>query len=93
MVCKHKAQGGTAPSVTIIIEVNFLAPSEIAFKKAVRSAQIVPPKLTFSTLQPVKTPKSLERAAPTRNREYGACAFRRALQAAECSFLGAVNFN
>jgi len=54
-----------------------LGPSCVTAEKiAVRSAQFVIPYDAFSTLQPAKIlPLEVSIAAPTRNLEYGACAF------------------
>jgi hypothetical protein len=61
-----------AVSVAMASASNSRAPSETAFTSAVLSAQIVSPKLAFSTLQPVnKRPSEASKAAPTRSFEYG----------------------
>jgi len=56
----------------IAIAENFLCPSEIALKIAVRSAQIVKLYELFSILHPENIfPSSVSIAAPTRNFECG----------------------
>jgi len=66
---------GSCVSAAMTILVNSRQPAATAAKTALRSAQMVRPKLMFSTLQPSKTRPSLPTsAAPTKNFEYGAYA-------------------
>jgi hypothetical protein len=57
---------GSGPRVTITAATNERRPLATAWQIAFRSAQIVPPKLAFSTLQPATTaPSEHANAAPT----------------------------
>ncbi len=88
--CRHAPHGktGSGKSVTIAIAASSLSPPATAAATALRSAQIVRPSETFSTLQPVKiVPDFVSNAAPTENFEYGACARLRALVAASINFV------
>src|SRR5580704_4760101 len=80
MTWRHAPHGehGTPWSLTTVTaRISILGPScATAEKIAVRSAQFVIPYEAFSTLQPEKIfPFKSRMAAPTRNFEYGACAF------------------
>lgn len=60
----HGAMGSTV-SATTATAVMVLAPSEMALKTAVRSAQLVRPSVEFSIFAPVKIKPSARTAAPT----------------------------
>src|SRR4051812_26170308 len=73
---------GLALSTTIATAISFF-PWATSWAIALRSAQMVSPKLAFSTLQPLMmVPSSQQIAAPTLKLEYFACARARTLSAA-----------